>query len=188
MTGAPIVPCVFCRSLAFRFEEGDFAWDSPSSHNTAPATRRRVDIREVVAELHRRHPRAGEDRLAEMLVGRLEEDRHLLARCWPLSRAKVLAAAETRARQSRAAPTPRQRAKRQATEKAAVTAVAARVKELVLLDLMMPNGVAMRFCSGTQMAGFGTAYEKIAERAGTAMVGEVLVEAEVKALLCAPPT
>lgn len=36
------------------------------------------------------------------------------------------------------------------------------------------------------MAGFGKAYEKIAERAGGAMVGEVMVEREVRELLCVP--
>jgi hypothetical protein len=59
-----------------------------------------------------------------------------------------------------------------------VKVAAAKVKETVLLDLIMPNGVAMRFCTGTQMAGYGKAYEAIA-----AMVGEVMVEAEIKALL-----
>jgi hypothetical protein len=62
------------------------------------------------------------------------------------------------------------------------------VKETLLLDLVMPNGTTMRYCTGTQMAGFGMAYAKIAEKAGDAMVGEVMVEAEVKALLCATPT
>jgi hypothetical protein len=68
-------------------------------------------------------------------------------------------------------------------ERAEVTKIAAKVKETLLLDLVMPNGLAMRFCSGTQMAGFGAAYAKIAERVGDAMVGEVMVESEVKALL-----
>jgi hypothetical protein len=67
----------------------------------------------------------------------------------------------------------------------AVREIAGKVRETVLLDLTMPNGIAMRYCSGTQMAGLGRAYEKIAERVGAAMVGEVMVEAEVRALLCA---
>jgi hypothetical protein len=62
-------------------------------HTAAPATRRHVDIREVVAELRRRHPRAGEDRLVEMLVERLEEDRHLLVDACRYLVQKMLAAA-----------------------------------------------------------------------------------------------
>jgi hypothetical protein len=63
-----------------------------------------------------------------------------------------------------------------------VRAIAAKVREVALLDLVMPNAKAMRFCTGEEMAAFGKAYEKIAERVGAAMVGEVMVEAEVKAL------
>jgi hypothetical protein len=66
-----------------------------------------------------------------------------------------------------------------------VTAVAAKVRETVLLDLVMLNEIAMRYCSGTQMVSFGSAYRAIGERVGDAMVGEVMVESEVKALLCA---
>ena len=33
------------------------------------------------------------------------------------------------------------------------------------------------------MRGFGSAYRRIAERVGPALVGEVMIEAEVKALL-----
>jgi hypothetical protein len=51
------------------------------------------------------------------------------------------------------------------------------MRETVLLDLIMPNGVAMRYCSGTQMACFGTAYQAIAAKVGSALVGEVLLEA-----------
>ena len=80
-------------------------------HTTAPATRRRVDIREVVAELRRSHPRAGEDRLAEMLVERLEEDRHLLLDAGRFLVGKILASAETRQRQSQGHLPPGNRAK-----------------------------------------------------------------------------
>jgi hypothetical protein len=42
----------------------------------------------------------------------------------------------------------------------------------------------MRYCTGTQMRGFGEAYEKIADLVGPAnMVGEILTEAEAAALM-----
>jgi hypothetical protein len=83
----------------------------------------------------------------------------------------------------------RQRVARQEAEKPTVKVAAGKLKEQVLLDLVMPNGTAMRYCTGTQMAGFGRAYQAIAERAGDAMVGEVMVESEIRALLLqATPT
>ena len=152
-------------------------------HNTMPATRRRVDIREVVEELHRRFPRMGPERLAERLVERLEEDRHLLLNAGRFLVERIITAVETRQRQSRAAPTPAQRTARRAQEVAQVTKLVEKVREVAVLDMLMPNGKHMRFCTGEEMAAFGTAYSRIAERVGAAMVGEVMVEAEVCALL-----
>ena len=128
----------------------------------------------------------GEDRLAQMLAERIEEDRHLLLDASRLLVHQIVVVTETRKHQRKAASAP-VRAARRVADQAEAKAIAAKARQTILLDLTMPNGVAMRFCSGTQMAGFGTAYEKIAERAGTAMVGEVMVEAEVNALLCATP-
>ena len=144
----------------------------PVRHRQSPQ-----DIRAVVESLRRKHKAADNARITELLLELVGEDRALL-------RVAVRFVVDRIAAQQR--PTVRERLARQAAhaaEKVEVKALAARARETILLDLMMPNGVAMRFCTGTQMAGFGTAYEKIAERAGTAMVGEVLVEAEVKALL-----
>jgi len=61
---------------------------------------------------------------------------------------------------------------------------ATKLKETVLLDLIMPNGQAMRYCTGGEMVGFGKAYQAIAVKVGAEnLVGEVLIESEVKALL-----
>jgi hypothetical protein len=66
-----------------------------------------------------------------------------------------------------------------------VKAAAAKARQTILLDLVMPNGKAMRFCTGDEMAKFGTAYSIIAERVGSVLVGEILVESEVRGLLAA---
>jgi hypothetical protein len=150
---------------------------------TAPSPHRHIDVREVIGELRHLHPRAGEGRLSELLAERLEEDRHLLLDASRILVHQIGASIAAAERLRRAAPTPRQRASRKAAEQAQVRAAVTKVKEAVLLDLVMPNGIAMRYCSGTQMAGFGAAYEKIAAKVGDAMVGEVMVESEVKALL-----
>lgn len=53
-----------------------------------------------------------------------------------------------------------------------------------LLDLPMPNGKAMRDCTGAEMARFGNRYQRIAEKVGKAkMVGAVLSEDQVKAIM-----
>jgi hypothetical protein len=55
----------------------------------------------------------------------------------------------------------------------------------VLLDSMMPNGKQMRFCTGSEMTGFSAAYQAIAAKVGpNCLVGEILVEAQVRELLC----
>jgi hypothetical protein len=77
----------------------------------------------------------------------------------------------------------RQRVARQEVERQVVKAAAAKVRGQVLLDLVMPNGVAMRYCSGKQMSSFGGAYQAIGEKVGDAMVGEILVEHQVRELL-----
>lgn len=155
------------------------------AHSTLEPTRRRVDVREVVHDLHRRYPRMGEDRLAQMLAERIEEDRHLLLDASRLLVHQIFVVTETRKHQRKAASAP-VRAARRVADQAEAKAIATKARQTILLDLIMPNGKAMRFCSGTQMAGFGAAYAKIAERVGEAMVGEVMVEAEVKALMRAP--
>ena len=152
------------------------------ARDTAHATRRHVDIREVVAELRRLHPRAGEDWLVEMLVERLEEDRHLLVDAGRYLVQRMLAAAETHVRQSRAAPSPELRAERQAIEKAAVTALAAKVRGSVL-DMIIGEK-ALRDMTGQEVAKLGAGFTRLASRipAG-ARVGDCVNEAQAAALI-----
>jgi hypothetical protein len=155
---------------------------SPSRHH------RHLDVREVIHELRRLNPRMGQERLVEALAERVEEDRRLLLdACAVLVRQTISTIETTRRRRHQDGRTPEERTQRRAAAVAEVTKLAEKVREVAMLDMLMPNGTAMRFCTGTQMAVFGSAYEKIAERVGAAMVGEVMVEAEVK-LLLAPPT
>jgi len=123
--------------------------------------------------------------LSEQLADELSDDRALLLAVSHDLVRKALTPAKVKPKSTlKAAETARrERVARQEAEKQVVKAAAAKVKEQVLLDLVMPNGIAMRYCSGTMMLSFGSAYRAIGERAGDAMVGEILVEAEVKALL-----
>lgn len=76
---------------------------------------------------------------------------------------------------------PVQRAAHAAGQREAVDNIKAQV---VLLALIMPNGKAMKDCSGAEMARFGNRYQKIAARVGkNKTVGAVLSEDQVKGIL-----
>src|SRR5438552_2616197 len=139
---------------------------SLSAVATLPAPRQRVcDVPQVIANLRRQNPRASEGRLTELLAEELMDNHELLHavagdlvhRALTPVRAKgkpTIKAAET---------ARRQRVANQEAEKQVVKAVAAKVKETLLLDLVMPNGIAMRFCTGRQMLGFGHTYQAVGE-------------------------
>lgn len=73
-----------------------------------------------------------------------------------------------------------QRAVRQEAVKSAAAHV---VNQISLLFLTMPNGKAMRYCTGREMEKFGKGYAKIAKKAGAKTVGEVMNESEVRLLM-----
>jgi len=79
------------------------------------------------------------------------------------------------------APDPIQRAEARVQQRERIEAIKA---QIVMLDLTMPNGKAMRDCTGAEMAKFGNRYQKIAEKVGKAkLVGAVLDEAAVQAIM-----
>jgi hypothetical protein len=122
------------------------------------------------------------EHLSEALRERLEEDAHLLRAAARFVVEKILAAAETRARQSRAAPTPAQRTARRAQEAAQVTKLVEKVREVAVLDMPMPNGQQLRFCRGSEVALWGAGFSRIAAKVGPdCLVGEVVTEAEAAA-------
>lgn len=58
-----------------------------------------------------------------------------------------------------------------------------RAVQMVLLDLTMPNGKALRYCTGRDCAKAGGWFTRIAKKIGAAgVVGKVLSEADVKSL------
>jgi len=80
------------------------------------------------------------------------------------------------------------RQKAQAAEKIEVKALAAKAREVILLDMLVTllsgEPKQLRYVTGRELAELGGAYQAIAAKVGPAnMVGEVLVEAEVKALM-----
>jgi hypothetical protein len=141
---------------------------------------RHVDVREVIAELHRQRPRAGTDQLTEALAERLEEDRALL-----LDGCRVLLATIEPQRR-RATTSPRERAARQVAERMEVTKIAAKVREIAVLDTII-DGKALRFHTGAEVARLGAGFARIAERVpADCLVGEILTSVEAEKLMSAP--
>jgi hypothetical protein len=157
-----------------------------------PRTR---DVPQVIASLRRKNPHIGESQLAELLADELVDDHALLLavagdlvhQALALTKAKPTKPTKPTKLTLKAAETARRvRVSGQETAKQMARVAAAKLKEQVLLDLIMPNGVAMRFCTGTQMGRFGAAYQAIATKAGESLIGEVLLEADVRALIGQP--
>jgi hypothetical protein len=93
-----------------------------------------------------------------------------------------------RVHRTRSAPTPKAQAARRVAEQAQVRATAAKARQLILLDmpvrLLSGEAKQLRYVTGRELAELGGVYQAIAEKVGPDnFVGEVLVEAELKALL-----
>jgi hypothetical protein len=84
----------------------------------------------------------------------------------------------TRQRRAPARPTAAQAAEREIKVASAVQ----KILSVLTLDFVMPNGMALRDCTGTQVAKFGGIFAKIGQKAGKRLVGEALTDAQIKAM------
>jgi hypothetical protein len=77
--------------------------------------------------------------------------------------------------------------RRRPPTEAEITAVAEKLRVVVLLDLVLPNGKKLRECSGQECRQAGGWLTAVADRIGNrGIVGEKLSEAEVAALYANP--
>jgi hypothetical protein len=158
---------------------------------TTPAPRRRPrDVLQVIQSLRQQNPRAGEDELAELLTDELIDDRELLLGVGRDLVRKALVKAKVRSKPTlKAAETARrQRVASQEAANQVVKAAVAAVKVKCVLDLQVTllsgESKALRYVLGRELAELGGVYQAVAAKVGDEnMVGEVLVEAELKALL-----
>jgi len=79
-------------------------------------------------------------------------------------------------KQQRSKPSPEQ----VAAEANAVVTTVDLVKDLMLFDLIQPNGKKLRDCSGTECGEFGGWYLKLRDRFGDNVLGVVTTEDEVR--------
>jgi hypothetical protein len=164
----------------------------PARRSVPQSSRSWGDSRQLVwnsvKELRQQNVKADEQRIGQLLAELMEHDDDLrVASAYLLAHDALVA--ERVARQ-RPTSTPRQRAERQATEKATVKRLAQKARERIWLDLpivlLSGESKQLRYVTGRELVALGVAYAKIAERVGPdEMLGERLTEAEVKALLAA---
>lgn len=139
----------------------------------------RDSIRKIIAEIQAANPRAGHKQLVKLTAERMrEDDDALIAAADYAVTAALNAQDDYRKRQS--GRSQRERAQREAR----IEATAESIKnQILLLNLEMPNGKRMRYCTGGEMAAFGKGYARIAKKAGNKLVGQVLDEAGVRKLM-----
>jgi hypothetical protein len=140
----------------------------------------RTSIRVIYAEIKASKPKAEHNTLVKLLGERMREDDDAL-----MAAADYVATnceeAEIGYAKRRQQSTPEKRA--EVAKQIENTAEAIK-NQILLLNLEMPNGKRMRYCTGREVGQFGSAYQRIAKRVGaTKLVGAVLDEAGVRKLM-----
>lgn len=156
--------------------------DQAGYHAATRQSWKRDSIRVAIAELRGANPQATEDRLVQLYAERMKADDDLLQATAEYAVINALNSMERKApAASRTAPAPQERAARaQEVEK-----MVSNIKDqITLLNMEMPNGKRMRWCTGAEMMKFGGAFTKIGKKVGsTKNVGTVLDEKQVRALM-----
>lgn len=142
---------------------------------------RKKGHRELVRELVVGSPTESESRLFEIFVARCREDENYLISAleyaWTNAYHSINAQLEL---EKDPVKVVRERAKRAETREKIAKEIAAKV---LILNLEMPNGKKLRYCTGEECATFGGAFLKIAQKVGkNKLVGQTLTEAQVRKL------
>lgn len=143
-----------------------------------------MTVRGELLDLIRSNPRKGQDSLFREFIALIDSNDEYRESVY---RYFFTNAFDSIQKELRAEKSPSTLAASMATRLERQEAIAEGVKrtvnQLVLLMLTMPNGKAMRYCTGKEMGTFGAGYAKIAKRVGTKVVGQVLNEEEVRKLM-----
>jgi hypothetical protein len=138
----------------------------------------RTSIRVIYAEIKASKPKADHTILVKLLAERMREDDDALMAAADYIATNCEEAEIGYAKRQRSTPKQRTEIAEQ------IKATAETIKnQILLLNLEMPNGKRMRFCTGTEMGRFGKAYQRIAKRVGNKTVGAVLNEKEIRNLM-----
>jgi hypothetical protein len=142
-----------------------------------------ADVRELLIRLKDEHPTASKSRLFDLFLERVKEDEEYQYATADYAFHNTMNALERfEARPPASLAVVRQQREERQQE---VIATAETIRnQILLLNLEMPNGKRMRYCTGEEMAKFGRAYERIAKKVGkTQLVGSVMNETEVRVCL-----
>lgn len=147
-------------------------------------------IRDLLAELIKEFPHAGEDKLRAEYIARCSDDKddleagltYAFDNNYRALRKQLSVTTEQKVAVAKA------KAKQAQDYADTVSKHAETVKsikdQILMLNLEMPNGKRMRHCTGYEMGRFGSAYQKIARKVGkTKTVGAVLSEEDVRELI-----
>lgn len=143
----------------------------------------RVAIREIIAK----HPKAKHDRLVQLLAAQMRDDDDLLLAAADYAVANAVVALNRNVAPEPAPPSvrhPVSEEEREQRKQERDTIVESIKSQILMLNLEMPNGKRMRYCTGAEMIKFGGAYQRIGRKVGAMkMVGSVLGEKEVRAFI-----
>ena len=158
--------------------------DRVGYHAATRQSWKRDNIRVAIAELRDANPQSTEDRLVQLYAERMKADDDLLQATAEYAVINALNSMERKApaaSTSRPAPAPQERAARAQEVEKMVSSIK---EQITLLNMEMPNGKRMRWCTGAEMMKFGGAFTKIGKKVGsTKNVGTVLDEKQVRALM-----
>lgn len=136
-------------------------------------------VRTAVAELREANPRADQPMLVRKFAEKMRTDDSLLDAA--AEYVVILALNSLERQPSTQTVTSRDRAARAQREE---TIVAVIKEQVMMLNMEMPNGKRMRWCTGAEMMKFGGAFQKIGKKVGsTKTVGSVLDEKQVRQFL-----
>lgn len=139
-----------------------------------------VSMKELVTRLRDEYPQAGMDEIIRRFHERASAEPDYLNACVEYAVMNTWNNMEKLLRHSIQRTAPILAAQRQEL----ASKVQSFTEQIMLLNLEMPNGKRMRWCTGAEMEKFGTRYQQIAKKVGkTKTVGQVLTEDQIKAIL-----
>ena len=137
-------------------------------------------VRNLFANLIETHPDSSETELVALCAEQIRYDEDYAVAAAQYIVRNSLEARENQKKRTR----QRSPAVVAATQQAITHAVQSVKEQIMLLNLEMPNGKRMRWCTGAEMGKFGGAYVRIAKKVGkTKTVGSVLDENQVREIL-----
>ena len=139
----------------------------------------RDSIRQLVIALVDENPNTTDEHLIQMAIQRMREDEEWLMAAGEYAVMQTLNTMHARHRSSPVSS--QQRAQASAERQTIVENIK---QQIMLLNLEMPNGKRMRWCTGAEMEKFGGAFSRIGKKVGKSKtVGQVLSEEQVKSLM-----